>query len=102
MEQHTVDTLATVVLREPLTQIAKKAAKEALSAVNVAEILDQELPGLDGKVRELVLESAKLMVESIVYVGIVDPSEARYMKEEAWQHGDAMVATFDAPAVVRD
>lgn len=82
--------IAYTLFREKMTQIAKKAASEALQGINLADLVDEVLPGLEGEAFEQIISAGQLIKDGAVdYVSLSHPSEIR------WENSpDAMTAEF--------
>lgn len=85
------DDIAYNVFQIELSKVAREAAREAMQTVNLAEILDNALPGLEGDAFERIIIAGQSMKDkSVSYVGLSHPSEIRW-EEQA----DAMEVSFN-------
>lgn len=94
MNKDRIENFAYTIFADYFVEVAKKAAGEAIQTISLEKILDSNLPGLSGDIRDQMLESGNLMKRgTISYVGIKDPSEVRWEQEESMR--DAMTVSYD-------
>jgi hypothetical protein len=85
------DDIAFNVFQTELSRVARDAARSAIQTVNLAELLDSVLPGLEGDAFEAIIEAGQSMKDKgVSYVGLSHPSEIRWEND-----GDAMTVAFD-------
>lgn len=84
------DDIAYTLFRDKMNEIAKKAANEALRGINLADLVDEVLPGLEGEAFEQIISAGQLIKDGKVnYVSLSHPTELR------WENSpDAMAAEF--------